>query len=147
MRRTLVAAAVALLAPGCGGDIQRGKLHGTVKYQGKPVTSGTVIFLGSDNMSYPADLDKEGKYSVDRIPFGVVKVAIQQTAARPAPKADPTVAKSKGLEGKDASRPAPPTDEPRIAGVAVPAQYNQAETSGLTFEMKAAGQEWSVDLK
>lgn len=146
---TLVPAALLVALSGCGGDVPRGKLHGTVKYQGKPVAHGTLIFLGSDNQTYPADLGKDGRYTVDRIPFGSIKVAIQQSPARPAPKNDPGAARAKGGMGetKDAARPAPPPDEPKANWVVLPPQYQQAETSGLSFEMKAADQEWSVDLK
>ena len=135
---------------GCSGDPhQRGKLHGTVSYKGKPLTSGMVIFLGADQQSYIADLDEKGSYTIDRIPYGTVKVAIQQAPARPAPRANPSPSQGKGgvSESKDAARQPPPAPEPKMSGVVVPANYNQAETSGLSFEMKEPNQEWNTELK
>ncbi len=138
----------AVVLSGCGGDVQRGKLHGTIKSQGKPVSFGTLIFLGSDNMTYPADLGKDGSYTVERVPFGPIAVALQQSALRPAPKADPGTVRAKGgmSETKDAAREVAPP-EPKATWVVVPPLYADAAKSGLAFDLKAAVQEWSVDLK
>lgn len=137
-----------VLITGCGSDVQRGKLHGTITYQGKPVTFGTLIFIGHDNMTYLADLDKAGHYSVDRVPFGKLTVSLQQTPPRPAPKTDPTAAKAKiGMsETKDAKRQEIVPEEPKHFGVIVPARYGDPLKSQLSLEMNKGDQEWSVDL-
>ncbi len=148
--RAMLVLVTALCLVGCSGDPhQRGQLHGTVTYKGKPLTNGMVIFMGADQQSHIADLDQNGSYKIDRIPFGPVKVAIQQQQPRPASRPKPSASNTKGgmSESKDAPRETEAPPEPKQSGVIVPVIYNNAETSGLTFEMKEGNQEWNGDLK
>ena len=147
--RALFVSATVLFLVGCSGDPhQRGQLHGTVTYKGKPLTNGMVIFMGADQQSHIADLDQNGSYKIDRIPFGPVKVAIQQQQPRPASRPKPSANTKGGMsESKDAAREVEPPPEPKQSGVMVPVIYNNAESSGLVFEMKESNQEWNGELK
>jgi hypothetical protein len=139
---------VGILAVGCGGGVSRGKVHGKIQYQGKPVASGMVILMGSDNLTYVGDIISDGTYTVDRVPYGPIKVSIQQAPPRPAPRPNPG-SQGKGVmsEGKDATRPPPPPAEPKITGPVIPPSYGDPNNSGLKFDMNSADFEWSVDLK
>lgn len=154
MRLLLLAAAtVAAAIPGC--DMPRSRVHGTVKYQGKPVTGGTVIFLTRDNMTYVADLQSDGTYSVTGIPRGPVRVSVQQPPPRPAPRsqtapkggwkdAPEALADDKAKRGRQAE--APPAD-PIPTGPRIPAIYADPGKSGLVFELTQADQQYDIDLK
>ena len=139
MRNALCAAAVtaALVASGCG-DVPRSNIHGTVKYQGRPLASGMVIFLAKDNKTHLVDLNPDGTYQVTGVARGPVKVSIQQLQPRPYPKSE------QAADEKDqARRPS----EPKSIGPRIPASYADPEQSGLLFELREPDQEWSVDLQ
>jgi hypothetical protein len=138
---------LVLVASGCG-DVPRSKIHGTIKYQGKPLTNATVTFFSSDNMTHMAILNPDGTYTVDRVPRGKVKVCIQSDVPRPASKGNP---KPKGFgevpaETKDGKRD-PVPEEAKATWPILPPNYNDPDKSGLSFELKEADQEWSVELK
>lgn len=154
MRYFLVLTGLALLftLTGCG-DYPRGRVHGTVLYQGKPVTHAVITFLTKDNQAYRADIGKDGTYEVPNVVRGPVRVSIQQVAPSVKPRPDPDL-KRKGPgvgEAKDdpAARAArdPAPSEPVPMGPMIPTKYADANTSGLSFELTGADQEWSIDLK
>lgn len=152
MRFVLVAAAVAaaVVLTGCSGDVPRGRVHGTIKLNGKPLTGATVIFLAKDNKTHVLALKPDGSYEVTGVALGPVKVSVQVDAPRSAVKGefDPPSSAAKGVTDEKAGK-APPSAEPKAKadGVRIPAQYADADKSGLSFELKGADQEWSVDLK
>lgn len=152
MRAVILAvgtAAAAVLA-GCGGDGPRGTVHGTVKFQGKPLTGAAVIFIASDNKTHVLSLSPDGAYTVSGVAYGPVKVSVQQEPERAAVKGQfaPPSSEAKGVKDEKAGMRSPSAPEPKAkAGPAIPAQYADAGTSGLGFELKQPDQEWSVDLK
>lgn len=142
-------AVVVALAAGCG-DIPRSRLHGTVTVGGKPLTGATVIFVGSDSMTYLADLKPDGSYEVTGVPRGAVRVSVQKAPHRPPPRPNPSPAQAAAKGVRDEKAEAPPAPPPVPAGPtgpAVAAKYGDPNTSELTFELTQADQEWSVDLK
>jgi hypothetical protein len=142
MRALLMATLLAapLLLPGC--DAPRSRVHGTVKVQGRPVTGGTIIFQTKDPQAFAAELKADGSYEVSGLPRGTIRVSVQ-----PLPPKGP--GKSVGGPGGAAPDPAKqaPPDPPPPPGPVVPTLYADANTSGLSFELKDQDQEYSVDLK
>lgn len=138
----LTAAFASVVLSGCG-DMPRGRIHGIVKFQGKPLSKASLIFLAKDNRTYLADIKPDGSYEVDGVALGPVKVSIQQFQPRPVPKSEKAAPKEE-IEKKDSGRR---DEEPKAVGPTLPAQYADPDKSGLTFELKQADQEWSVDLK
>jgi len=150
MRRALMAALVFVAATGMAGcgSHPRGRIHGVITYQGKPVTFGTVTFFGLDNMTYMADLNPDGTYSMAGVPQGTVRVCVQQPPPRPTPR--PLSPGSRGPdpeEGKKAKLAAAPKPPAGDQGPRIPAKYADPKTSGLSLELTGPDQEWSVDLK
>ena len=153
MRLTMLAAAVlaAVALSGCG-DVPRGRLHGTVKYQGKPLTGATVIFLAKDNKTHVARLKSDGTYDVSGVALGPIKVSVQADLPAVSPKAESfgsaVSSQGKGVSDEKAGKaPVPPITEKAAGGARLPTHYADADKSGLSFELKDADQEWSVDLK
>ncbi len=135
---------VLVSATGCGEKFPRGKVSGKITYQGQPLTGTTMIFLTKDNMTYRAELDKEGGYSLDNIPLGPVKVSFQQAMPRVPKKADPDLSGKAGSEKKDSIVP---PSEPIMPKFVLPVEYANPTASGVSFELKQPVQEWSIDLK
>jgi hypothetical protein len=154
MRGLILAAATcaAVVFVGCKGEVPRGRVYGKITVQGKAVPGATVVFIASDNRTHPIDLKPDGSYEVTGVALGPVKVSVQPAAFRAAVKGEfdppPPTSAAKGVKdekaGKTSLDDAPKAEK---TGSKVPAQYADAEKSGLTFELKSADQEWSVDLK
>jgi hypothetical protein len=127
-------AALVLAAAGCGPS--RATVSGKVTVHGKPVTAGTVLFVGANNQMATGTLDGEGRYVAPRVPMGSVKVAVQ--TLRP-----------EQVNGAAANRPkdAPPLPSRVINLVPVPQKYADPETSELTCDVKQTQQEHNIDLK
>lgn len=153
MRGLILAAATcaAVLVVGCKGDVPRGRVYGKITVQGKAVVGATVVFIASDNSTHPVDLKPDGSYEVTGVALGPVKVSVQPAVFRAAVKGEfdpPPSSAAKGVKdekaGKSALDDAPKAEK---TGPKIPPTYADAEKSGLTFELKSADQEWSVDLK
>jgi hypothetical protein len=144
--------AVAILAvtalSGCN-DVPRSNIHGIVKFQGKPLTDATVVFIASDNKTHLVNLKADGSFEVSGVAQGLVKVSIQQSLPKVAPRPAPSAnggSKAGVAEAKDkAPRPAPSST--KESGPRLPEFYANAEKSGLSLELKEPDQEWSIDLK
>ncbi len=127
----IIVLALAFVSMGCGG--KHGKVTGTVKYRGTPLTTGTVTFTDPSKQIVGSASIKDGSYAMERIPLGSVKVAV---STPPPLQVDP--------------RHPAPADMPGSAPVAVvpiPPLYGDAERSGLTFEVKSGTQEYPIDLR
>ncbi len=148
MRPTLVIAILfAGLAAGCGGDVPRSTVTGTIKYQGKPLRDAAVVFLASDNRTHALMLDAEGRYRVDGVARGPIRVVVQPEPESAASSRPEKIGPSRGGDeaAKDAAR-VPALPPPTKAGPPLAAKYAKAETSGLSFDLKEPTQEWSIDL-
>jgi hypothetical protein len=150
MRRLslLLVAALVLAPAGCGGA--RSRVHGTVRYKGQPLTNATIIFLAPDNQAYPVRLGKDGAYEVASLPRGRIQVAIQadepRVPPRPAPKAGKggdEFAATRAREDDAAKQRGGPAATPAVQ---LPADYADPAKSGLSFELKDADQDYSLDL-
>jgi len=124
-----LAALAAFTLVSCGHK-PLGNVSGSVTCDGKPITYGQISFeieeAGVPNRMRTADI-RQGKYSLEKVPVGRVKVAISSVKVDPNPGDSP-----KGSE----TPPAPPTG-PYIA---VPSSYAQPSTSGLSYEVKEGNQ-------
>lgn len=110
---------------GCGGSGSKRKLvqvSGTVTYEGKPLTSGTITFVGEGQSPVNAagEISSSGTYKLstetpgDGAAPGSYKIRIESWASPP--KMDET--------GVDPGKSA------------VPEKYGRIETSGLTATVK-----------
>src|SRR5262245_54771289 len=76
--RSCAAAAVAgialLLLSGCGTG--KSKVWGKVKLEGKTVVWGSVTLVDSTGMYHQGDIDLQGNYKIDKVPFGTLKIGV-----------------------------------------------------------------------
>jgi hypothetical protein len=134
--KTYAALAALALVPlglaGCGTP--RGSVSGTVKYQGKPVIYGTVMFVGTDNIPVVAMIQPDGSYRATEVLAGNNQVAINS------PHPDPPERVSKS--GK---REPPPVDPDKW--FMIPGKYGDARTSGLSFAVKEGSNTFPIELE
>jgi hypothetical protein len=133
---------------GCN-DVPRSRIHGVVKFQGKPLTNASIIFIASDNKTYLTSLKEDGSFELSGVAQGLVKVSIQQSLPKVAPRPDPTssAGSKAGVVDEKARATRPPAPAAKDNGPRLPELYTDPEKSGLSFELKELDQEWSVDLK
>ena len=96
---------------GCRGNAPTGSVSGTVTYNGKPVSSGLVLFVNmKTGIGASAELDTTGAYKVPSLWTGEYQVNLQTLTPSPAEMAE-------GMQ-------------PKIPNV--PDKYLDLQTSGLT---------------
>ena len=146
MRTFLLALALVFVALGCGAPLS--EIHGTVRHQGKPLASGTIILVASDNKTHPADIGKDGTYRVSGVARGPVRVSVIVEGARPKPRPDPKPGDELGNkearaedDSKMGRKPVAP-----LAPSPIAPKYSEAKSSGLRFTATDAVQEYSPDL-
>lgn len=139
------------LASGCSlGD--KSEVSGTVTYKGSALPGGTIIFKAADGKEYGGPIGTNGKYFVDKIPAGSMKVYFNMP-----PPSTGALGVPKGMEGKMKEMMKPPEGAPDEAKKAyankdqvkipeIPAKYTSADTSGLTFEVKSGKNTYDVPL-
>ncbi|HZY87943.1 MAG TPA: hypothetical protein VFE78_24120 [Gemmataceae bacterium] len=142
-RPRLAGAALALVlsasAVGCGGG--RGEVRGTVRYRGRPLTSGTVQLLGADGVPYAATIGADGSYVV-RAPVGAAKVIVSCLAEARLPRLT-----RQQPAGRSAVRGAAPP-RPRSGGFSlVPERYGDWGLSGLAVEVGRGETTCDFDLR
>jgi hypothetical protein len=121
-RLALLAPALLVLA-GCAGQ---GQVSGKVRYQGKPLPSGTITFYDRKNNTVASAIHEDGSYSVEKVVAGPVKITVMTPMAV-------YMAGDKPPPG-----PKPPT---------LPPKYADAAKSGLDFEVKDGPQTHDFDLQ
>jgi hypothetical protein len=135
-RRILSGCGVLLILTVTGCGPRQGQVMGKVLYQGKPLPSGTVLFVGTEGSRRGlSPIGPDGTYRIENVPVGPVKIAVVS-----APRVPP------GL--MNASGPGPqPADPPKNDYVPIPARYQDAEQSGLTYTVEAGRHTWDLLLK
>src|SRR5262249_16173412 len=131
-----------LLTVALASGTRKAKVSGTVSYHGKPVTSGTVVMVGPDNVVCFGVIEETGTYEVDGVAAGDVKVAV--TSPPPPDKVNPrrpTRRAMRSPERKQAPRPESSKWFP------IPDSYGDAETSGLTATVTSRKATVDLDLK
>jgi hypothetical protein len=108
---------------GCGQGSSTGEIFGTVSFQGKPLRSGTVTFLGAGGEKKYARISTEGTYRVAEVPLGKAQVAVLSHAANP-------------FSSDPANKP-----------VEISPRYSKPETSGITLHVKAGRQPFNIAMK
>jgi hypothetical protein len=136
--------ALALLpgVVGCGGG-GTGTVSGKVTYQDGPVKGGNVILASPKGKSVMAPINEDGTYTAKDVPVGDVKIAVQTKAL--------------GIRAAMAKNSKIPANSPMLASgmppdeaarrfVAIPDQYEDSESSGLTFVVQKGPQEHNIPL-
>jgi len=119
--------AVLTIALGCGSTSSTGRVSGTVKYKGTPVTSGDVNLLSKSGKAAQGKLDSNGGFTID----GPVETGDYMVFWTP-PVAEPT-----GPGAKPAALPK----------LAVPPKFQDATSSGVVVTVKSGANEMPIDFK
>jgi hypothetical protein len=142
----LLSGFLATLVVGCGGPDykRRAVVRGKVTLDGKPVTVGTVMFYGPNNMTSTASIDEDGYYTMADAPLGEVRITVT------VPKLPPGgVTHLKGAPPPPHPPGSPPPPDPASVlakVVSIPVRYSNPETSPLTYTVEPREQEFDIKL-
>lgn len=141
-----------ILSAGCSS---KGTVSGKVTVNDQPVRRGTVTFTAASDKPWASSvpIGEDGGYTVVNAPPGPVKITV--ASANSNPRLGAKFKDRKGPATKDANTDdMPPSVRNRFnpgasgpAGPSVPKKYNDAETSGLTYEVKPGKQQHDIQLK
>jgi hypothetical protein len=143
-RRVMFAVCTAgLLIPGCGVREYRrpetgASLEGTVKYAGKTVPAAMIIVAGESGGA-TGNIGEGGRYHVENVPVGEVKVAVNTDAAKGQMMGQKMAQAYQG--GKGGAKPAP------IQFLEVPKKYQDPNSSGITTTIKSGANTFEIVLQ
>ena len=139
--RYLVTSAVGLAIISCSA--QKAVVSGTVRFKGRPLPAGTVLFHGTDGRVEHSLISEEGKYTISDAPIGIVSITVKSHGAAP-----PKLPSSKG-KSLPIPRELAPRDEDLRNNhyVPIPDRYLNPDTSGLTFEVHPGRQSRDIELE
>jgi len=127
--------AVFLGVSGCGSGSKEAanSVSGTVKVGSESVTSGEVVFVGSDNKQVPAPIKTDGTYVINDPPTGEVKILVRTMGG--------------GVGGGAAIQP---KDAPAMSGskgANPPPKYASLTTTDLKFTVQSGKQKYDIEMK
>lgn len=133
-----------------------GSISGTVTYQGKPLPHGRVTFVCADGTVVSGKIASDGSYTIPQAPVGRAKVAVRclEEAMPTLVLADPS--ELPGAKGTGSSTNVPrtpmmvpsalkPKSKPTV--FRIPDHYQEAEKSGLTYEIQQGNQTHNIKLE
>jgi hypothetical protein len=147
---------------GCGSS---GTLHGKVTHGGAPMPAGTklIFYHEKSDHSFPTEVGSDGTYSIEKVPTGTVKIAVQAVegatysggagAAQGANKKEKS-AISFGPSPGQSGVIAPPGDlggalskgtGPAVT-VHIDPKYKDPKTTTLSVEVTGGRQEHHIDV-
>lgn len=141
----LVAAALLFGLSGCARTVD---VEGVVTYRGKPIISGSVIFIAADRTTHSGIIEPDGTYYVEGLPPGPVKIAVvsqDPAKGRTVQVGDKILHRTgrgkRKIKGA-ANKPPPPAK----GWFPLPAQLADADTSGLTWHVPAGPATFPIEL-
>lgn len=139
-----IALVLALTGAGCGKGI--GEVKGRVTCNDHPLSQGSVMIVGSDNLPHYGPIQADGTYLVKDVPVGNALVAVTTPSPTPLPvQASVTrVVEKKGRTRGD--HPARATSPPKQT-VVIPIDYGDPSKSGLTLTVRNGPNAYPIALK
>ena len=122
-------------------------VSGTVTYAGKPLASGTVFMIGTDNVVCYGPIDSEGRYSIRGVRAPHVKIGVTS----PKPETPGLHRRRRNAEraprGDEKGPPASVRDPDAKKWFPIPTIYGDAEKSGLEASLSRGRVTQDIDLK
>lgn len=153
---TATAAAVAALAVGCGDNSQitGARVKGTVKYKGKVVTGGEIIFANptDPNKSQSGRIEGDGTFDVPNVPVGDLVVQVDTEMAKyDVSGFTPPGPRGAGGGGGEANqnpylKDAPPPSKPPMKFMPIDKKYAKADTTTLKMTVQKGTNEKDFEL-
>lgn len=127
----LLALAALCAALGCSKGVKKITVTGKVTYQGQPVRSGIVRFIGPEGAYSAGPVQSDGTYTVTDVLPGETKVGIMESPS-----------------GSGSSSGDKPEKSAATKGAApLPEKYREPTTSGLVYSITPETTELDIQIK
>ena len=139
---------------GCGGKnpLAPASISGSVTYQGKTVTGGSVQFVTSGGTPYSSPISVDGTYAISDLPIGEMVIVVETESANPELKAasgkdaDRRNAMMGGRKGPNGQGGGTSSGlEPKY--LKIPEKYSKSKTTPLSYTVKNGRQVHSIELE
>jgi hypothetical protein len=127
-RIALLAALLGAALTGCGAG--QAEVSGTVRYNGKPLTHGTIQFLGAEGIPYAGTIQADGTFSV-QVPVGQTRVIVSCVDEGKLKRSTTRVAASHNRAAVASTS--------AVNAPLLPQRYADWNASGLTVLVKSGG--------
>jgi|SRR5579883_1802643 len=131
----LLALLLCVSISGCGRSMT--EVSGTVRYNGKPLPSGTIQFLGADGVPHSGKIQPDGTYSV-QVPTGTAKIIVSCVDES---RLNKFTAQSTANRGRTA-----PPSSPAEKFSLIPTRYADWDSSGLMVNVTHGKTVHDIDL-
>jgi hypothetical protein len=146
-----VLSASFLTLAGCGNS---NSVSGKITIGDKVVRGGNVTFFKADGSggSGTSRIEQDGSYTIEKLPAGDYKIAVETKSMKPNDKAAahvPALPKDASPEAVEEYKKRFPSnlEEKRKLYVPIPDLYGDPKTSGLTFTIAAGKNDHNIELK
>jgi hypothetical protein len=150
-RGLFLPAGVAFLLALVSGCAAKGTVTGKVTYQDRPLTGGIVLFVSTAGKGTGrSEIGSDGSYTIEKMPAGPVKIAVDTRSAQGEGQAAPPGMKPPpGAELPEATKRSGIYGSGKSSGTAesIPENYADPEKSNLTFTVTGGSQTHNIDLK
>jgi len=139
--------ALALVA-GCSGE-STGTVSGSVKFKGKEMDGGYVVFQSEKNTAPPvrAKINSDGNYSAPGVLYGVNKVGVEPPPQSLASKMPKGIAdKAKVPADKDAAKMQAVYSATEGTYVDIPREFRTPETSKITVTVDSGAKSLNIEI-
>jgi hypothetical protein len=157
----LFAVLTGLTAIGCSASVPKGKITGTVTYEGKPLESGVISFMpAKTGLSVSAEITN-GQYTASEVPQGELYVTVVSVKQAGMTEADikaeierkEAIRKKMEMTGKEGDVPAqtrPDYGRQRVQArpeSLIPSKYADPSRSELKFTLSSSEATYNVELQ
>ncbi len=150
---SLAILSIPLVLAGCTKNPNApAQISGVVKYNGKPLPAGTIVFHDAEGKAYSTSIHQDGKYELTDVPTGEMKVTVDTEDFNPA-KVQPTYGGQRAAKMGMSETPAPPglgappsVEDKKAVYVKIPEKYRTASSSGLSATLKKGKNTQDFDL-
>lgn len=124
---------------GCGEST--GSVKGKVYLKDKLVTAGSVAFVAANQKVATTQISADGSYEILSVGTGLAKISV--TAPTEVMVPGGMTMKPGAMGAGDKSKE---VEAPKGKIVPIPAQYGDAEKSGIQYTVKSGSQEFDIKL-
>jgi hypothetical protein len=132
---------LSLGTAGCGGS--KGTVSGKVYYKDAPLKGGNVTFVNADKQSYLVAIQEDGSYSIEKVPPGEIKIAVETASLKPP---NSYVLRNKPPADAGGSYTPPDYEARAKRFVPIPDRYSNPDQSGLQYTVKGGKQTFDIKL-
>jgi hypothetical protein len=145
----VLALAVSFCAAGCSKP--NGTVTGKVYYKDKVVKGGNVIFAPATGPTVTAEIGEDGSYTIEKVPAGPVKIAVDTTGYKPPMAGGPGMPPERRFnpypaDAKDKPNQVVDPAEKAKRYTALPEKYEDPKNSGKEYTVTSGKQDHDIKL-